>query len=104
MSHLQKCKHECSTTQEMSFAGLPLTSTDGNNSSRSSDGGVTAWTDGNRGTAKHKAAGLKPKWEIQQVIVNMVETMTCWKHCDPSKGPFFQSNARPAVALCQYFI
>jgi len=44
-----------------------LTSTDGENST-SSDGRITARTDGSRGSANEGAAGLKLKWQIQQVI------------------------------------
>lgn len=39
---------------------------------------ITAWTDGSRDTAKQKAAGLNPKWKIQQVT----GAIWCRKHPD----------------------
>lgn len=54
-----------------------MTGTDGDNNSRLSDRRITAWTDGSRGTAKQKAAGLRPKLgSTAGEQSNMVEKMT----------------------------
>lgn len=95
-----------SAPHEKSSPSLLLTSTDGENSGRSSGRRITAGTDGSRDTAQQKAASLSQSGKYSRWSSIWGTQWRAGNTVTHQKIPFFflKSKARPAVALCQCFM